>query len=67
MVTYYRKLIHDNNSEWIECGGGNCPTKAKVIVKFRHNLIAEGNYPYNSYWKHMGVCSDIIAYRIIKE
>lgn len=56
-------------ASWIKWSGGGCPVGPDVAVdvKFRGGEI-KYNYSANTwYWGNLGVGSDIVVYRVVKE
>ena len=56
-------------SDWIEWKGGECPVPpgTKVDVKFRSGNVYDGENAASYSWRHCGVRSDIVAYRVVGE
>lgn len=67
LSTNYDSPASEEESDWIEWGGGMCPVELDAIVEcklrndFRHTRLSR-----YLFWGHDGDLSDIIAYRIVK-
>lgn len=62
------KSVPEENNDWIEWIGGECPVSEETIVdiKYRDGDIDLICHPLDCGWSHEYGAADIVAYRIVK-